>query len=136
MADDEARDQVLAFSAASLLTILEAAAGSPHVATLWAALLLGLDFVFFNRGDFAFPITAADLVEDGNYITFCKTRFKHKRVDSLVNCIQRFNVGWLLVLHTCLRHYKVLRAAHFAPEEPPPFIWQLHTEGSPSTSLI
>ena len=54
--NDEARDQVLAFPVASLFTILEAAAESPHVATLRAALPLGLDFVFFNRGDSAFPM--------------------------------------------------------------------------------
>ena len=105
VADDEARDQVLAFPAASLLTIMEAAAESPHVATLRAALLLRLEFVFFKRGDSAFPITATDLVEEVDYNTFHETRFKCERVDSLVNSIRFFNVGRFPVLHTCLHHY-------------------------------
>ena len=70
VADEESRDQVVAFSASSVLTILESAADSPHVATLRAALLIGLDFAFFNRGDSAFPITADDLVEEGSFILF------------------------------------------------------------------
>ena len=58
-------------------------------------------------------------------------------MDSLVNRIRRFNADRLLVLHTCRHHYKALRTTHFAPgESPPPFIWQLHKEGSPSTALI
>lgn len=136
VADAEARDQVLAFPTASLLTILEAAVESPHVTTLQATLLLGLDFVFFNRGDSVFPIMAADLVEEGDYITFRETYFKCKRVDSLVNRVQHFNAGRLPILHTCLHQYKALHAAHFVPASPSLFFWQLHAEGSPLLALI
>ena len=112
----------MAFSASSVLTILESAADSPHVATLRAALLIGLDFAFFNRGDSAFPITADDLVEEGDFILFRETRFKRKRADSLLNRVRRFNAARVPTLQTCLRNYRALRAADFASMEPPPFI--------------
>lgn len=136
VADDEARDQVVAFPATSVLDILASAADSPHVATLRAALVVGLDFVFFNRADSAFPITAGDLVEEGDYILFRETRFKRKRVDSLVNRVRRYNAGRLPSLLACLRSYRALRVAHFDPVDPPPYIWQLQSEGRPSTDLL
>ena len=75
------------------------------MATLWAALLVGLDFAFFNRDDSAFPITANYLVEEGDYILFRETRFKRKRAESLVNRVRRFNASRVRSLLVCLRSY-------------------------------
>ena len=136
VADQEARDQVLAFPATSLVALLEHAAQSPDVAILRAALVLGLDFVFFNRADSAFPIAAGDLREEGEYIVFRETRFKRKRTDSLVNRVRRFNAGRLPCLLACLRHYRDLRVAHYQPEPVPPSFWQLRAEGRPTTALV
>jgi hypothetical protein len=136
VADEEARDQVVAFPAGAILALLDRAALSPRVATLQAALVVGLDFVFFNRADTAFPIAAGDLTEDGEYIVFRETRFKRKRADSLVHCVRRFNAGRLPSLLACLRSYRTLRVAHYDPEPLPTFFWQLRGEARPSTALV
>ena len=136
MADQEARDQVLAFPATSLVALLEAAAQSPDVAILWAALVVGLDFIFFNRVDSAFPISAGDLREDGEYIIFREARFKRKRTNSLVNRVRQFNAIHLPSLLACLRLYRDLRVAHYHPEPVPPSFWQLRAEGCPNTALV
>ena len=136
VADDEARDQVVAFPAASALAVLDASMDSLDLPTLRAALVVGLDFAFFNRGDSAFPIAATDLVEEGCHILFRETRFKRKRADSLVNRVRRFNAERLPSLLACLRNYRALRVAHYTPAEPPPYFWQLRTEGTPSCDLI
>ena len=52
---------------------------------LRAALVIGLDFVFFNRADSAFPITTVDLLEEGPYLVFRETRFKRKQTNLLLN---------------------------------------------------
>ena len=136
VADQEARDQVLGFPATSLVALLEAAAHSPDVAILRAALVVGLDFIFFNRADSAFPISAGDLREDGEYIIFCETRFKRKRTDSLVNRVRWFNAARLPSLLACLRLYRDLRMVHYHPEPVPPSFWQLRAEGRPTTALV
>jgi hypothetical protein len=135
VADHEARDQPLAYPASNLVELLAAAAESPDLPVLRAALVIGLDFAFFNRADSAFPITAGDILEDGECIVFRETRFKRKRADSLTNRVRRFNATRLPDLLSVLRSYRARRVEYFNAD-PPPYIWQLRAEGRPTTALI
>jgi hypothetical protein len=136
VADEEARDQPVAFPASSVITILTLAAESTTPTVLRAALVVGLDFTFFNRGDSAFPITAEDLTVDGEYLTFRETRFKRKRADTLTNRVRRFNAARLPALRSCIWIYRDLRVALSAPAPPSPFFWQLPGEARPTAALV
>ena len=134
--DEVAHDQVLPFPAASIFTLMDAAADTTNVQVLRSALVVGLDFVFFNRADSAFPITAVDLLIEGTSILFRETRFKRKRAEVLTNRLRRYNAVRFPALLAVLRAYRAARAEFYVDRRPSPYFWQLDEVSRPTSALV